>query len=214
MGYGRKGVLDWRGYDTMKPVLYTQRVEIVKSYGERRDCADQNIPRFLSFCGYLPVPAPNISDTALELCEYLKPAGIVLTGGNSLVTCGGDAPERDEMERKLLEYAIEHEIPVYGFCRGMQVILDYFGCTLEAVQNHVAVYHRLSGEFGEIEVNSFHNLACREVKEPLKALAWTDDGVIEAVEYPEKRILATMWHPEREEEFTDADAARVRKLFD
>lgn len=197
----------------MKPVLYTQRVEIVKSYNERRDCADQNIPRFLSFCGYLPVPAPNIRDISVELCSRLMPAGIVLTGGNSLVKYGGDAPERDEMERKLLEYAIKHDIPVYGFCRGMQVILDYFGCSLEAVQDHVAVRHRLTGEFGEIEVNSFHNQACREIKEPLKALAWTEDGVIEAVEYPGKRILGTMWHPERESEFTDSDVSRVRELF-
>ena len=31
----------------MNIVLYTQRVEIVKSYGERRDCADQNIAKFI-----------------------------------------------------------------------------------------------------------------------------------------------------------------------
>ena len=33
--------------DDMNIVLYTQRVEIVKSYGERRDCADQNIAKFI-----------------------------------------------------------------------------------------------------------------------------------------------------------------------
>ena len=44
----------------MEIVLYTQRVEIVKSYGERRDCADQDIPRFIEACGFLPVAVPNI----------------------------------------------------------------------------------------------------------------------------------------------------------
>lgn len=38
-----KGALPDKG----KIVLYTQRVEVVESYGERRDCADQEIPRFL-----------------------------------------------------------------------------------------------------------------------------------------------------------------------
>ena len=38
-------------------------------------------------------------------------------------------------------------------------------------------------------------------------------GVIEAVCCEEKRILATMWHPEREQPFTDADISRFQKLF-
>ena len=51
----------------MKTVLYTQRVEVVKSYGERRDCADQNIARFLSTCGFLPLPVPNIKELAEKM---------------------------------------------------------------------------------------------------------------------------------------------------
>ena len=43
-----------------KIVLYTQRVEIIESYQERRDCVDQNIPRFLEECGYIPMPVPNV----------------------------------------------------------------------------------------------------------------------------------------------------------
>ena len=197
----------------MKIALYTQRVEIVKSYGERRDCADQNIPRFIRACGYLPVPAPNIPTLAEELIRQLNPAGIVLTGGNSLVKYGGDAPERDNKEKRILELALEYEIPVYGFCRGMQVILDYFGCTLEEVKGHAAVRHKVHGSIGMLSVNSFHNQACFNLHEPLETLACTEDGVIEAVCCEEKRILATMWHPEREQPFTDADIRRLQKLF-
>ena len=47
-------------------VLYTQRVEIVESYGERRDCADQNIAKFISACGYLPVPLPNNRELSVQ----------------------------------------------------------------------------------------------------------------------------------------------------
>lgn len=197
----------------MKTVLYTQRVAIIKSYGERRDCADQNIPRFIKACGYLPVPVPNIWETAADMAAELKPAGILLTGGNSLEKYGGDAPERDDMEKKLLMYALEHKIPVYGFCRGMQVILDYFACTLEEVQGHVAVHHKISGPIGSLEVNSFHNQACFHVNQPLEVLAQTEDGVVEAICSREKHLLGTMWHPEREQPFVQTDIGRVQQLF-
>lgn len=197
----------------MKIVLYTQRVEIIESYGERRDCADQNIPRFIEACGYLPVPMPNVWNIAERMLLDLKPAGVILTGGNSLGKYGGDAPERDDMEKKVLDFALEHDLPVYGFCRGMQVIVDYFDSTLQTVQGHVAVYHRIDGELGIQEVNSFHNQACYEVKAPLEILARAGDGVVEAVCYKEKKIMATMWHPEREKPFADSDIRRVQRLF-
>ena len=197
----------------MKVVLYTQRVEMVESYGERRDCADQNIPRFIEACGYLPIPLPNIRDIAEKLIEQTQPSGIILTGGNSLAKYGGDAPERDEVERRILDISLERDIPIYGFCRGMQVILNYFACELEQVQGHVAVRHKILGSLGEIEVNSFHNQACYRVKDPLEVLAQTQDGVIEAVGHKNKRILGTMWHPERENPFPHSDIRRIQKLF-
>lgn len=197
----------------MKKVLYTQRVEIVESYQERRDCADQNIPRFLEACGFLPVPVPNVLSALEELLEELKPSGIVLTGGNSLVSCGGAAPERDETDRRLIKAAIKKDIPLYGFCRGMQSILDFFGCELMDVEGHTAVRHRVTGIWGGLEVNSYHNQAARSVKEPLKAAEMSEDGVVEAVCCPQLKIIATMWHPEREDPFRDADIRRVRELF-
>lgn len=197
----------------MKAILYTQRVEIIESYGERRDCADQNIPRFIEACGYLPVPVPNILSVAKQMVEQMRPAGIVLTGGNSLTKYGGDALERDEVERALLSIAMQYDIPVYGFCRGMQVIADYFGSELEQIEGHVAVHHKISGALGETEVNSFHKQGCRRIKEPLQVLAQTEDGVIEAVRHRDKHILGTMWHPEREEPFMRADVQRVKELF-
>lgn len=198
----------------MKIVLYTQRVEVIEGYGERRDCADQNIPWLIETCGYLPIPLPNIKSIAEEMVEQMQPEGIILTGGNSLVKYGGNAPERDETERRVLDFALEYDIPVYGFCRGMQVILDYFGCKLEQVQGHVAVNHKVSGTLGEFEVNSFHNQACYRVNDPLEVLARTQDGVIEAIRHKDKRILGTMWHPERENPFLVSDIQRIKRLFE
>ncbi len=196
-----------------RTVIYTQRVEIVENYQERRDCADQNIPRFLETCGYLPVPVPNVISDLEMFVETVSPAGIMLTGGNSLVKYGGTAPERDETDWKLIEIALRKNIPLYGFCRGMQSVLAYFDCELENVQAHVAVRHHVNGQWGSMEVNSFHNQACRELKIPLCVMARTEDGVIEAAAYPEKNIVVTMWHPEREEPFRQEDIQRVRELF-
>lgn len=197
----------------MKPVIYTQRVEIIESYQERRDCADQNIPVFLEQCGYLPVPVPNVLNDLKGLLDAVKPAGILLTGGNSLVKYGGDAPERDRTESGLIQIAIEKKIPIYGFCRGMQSILDYFGCSLEPVDGHTAVRHQVHGTWGTFDVNSYHNQACKQLKSPLQKMAGTADGIIEAVACPEFKIMATMWHPEREQPFPASDMERIQKLF-
>lgn len=197
----------------MRIVLYTQRVEIVENYGERRDCADQNIPILIQSCGYLPVPIPNILSVAQEMVQRLNPIGIIFSGGNSLVKYGGNAPERDRLEKELLRTALEKEIPVYGFCRGMQIIEDYFGAELENVKNHVAVRHGIQGSIGEHIVNSYHNQACYQALDKLEVLAVSDDGVIEAIRVKGKWILGTMWHPEREKEFCKEDMERIQHLF-
>lgn len=197
----------------MDIVLYTQRVEIAERYGERRDCADQNIARFIKACGYLGVPIPNVREIAEQMLTQLKPVGIILTGGNSLVKYGGNAPERDDVEYELIRLAIKQKIAVYGFCRGMQMILDYFNCELTEIEGHVAVQHRLKGILGELKVNSFHNYACLHIKQPLQVLAWADDDIIEAVSCEKYRILATMWHPERENPLKETDILRIQNLF-
>lgn len=197
-----------------KAVIYTQRVELIESYQERRDCADQKIPLFLEACGYIPIPVSNVVSELDIFMETIKPAGILLTGGNSLAKYGGDAPERDAMEYRLVRAAMIKKIPIYGFCRGMQVVLDYFDCKLENVQGHVAVRHHVDGEWGSMKVNSYHNQACTEIKAPLQIMARSDDGVIEAAAYLEKNIIVTMWHPEREMPFQKTDIARVRNLFE
>lgn len=197
----------------MRVVVYTQRVELIGSYNECRDSADQNIPRFIQTCGYLPVPVPNVVEDLEGFVGCIKPSGVMLTGGNSLLKYGGTAPERDRTDAEMIRLAQKHKIPIYGFCRGMQSILDYFGCNLKNVSGHVAVRHRVCGEWGEFEVNSYHNQACTQIKEPLKATAVSDDGMIEAVECIEQKIIATMWHPEREKPYAEADVKRVRLLF-
>lgn len=200
----------------MEIVIYTQRVEIIESYQERRDCADQRIADFIKQCGFLPIPIPNKSELAIEIVNSLNPVGIILTGGNSLEKYGGNAPERDAMDRVLINLAIAHAIPLYGFCRGMQSILDYFGNEIVNVDGHVAVRHFVCEGTERYEVNSYHNQACIQLERDcgLKAVSQTEDGVIESVEHECLPMAATMWHPEREKKFEDKDIERVRALFE
>ena len=204
----------------MKKIVYTQRVEVIQSYQERRDCADQRIGQFLLACGFLPVPLPNHALLAQAFIQDLSPSGIVLTGGNSLVKYGGNAPERDKMDAELIRLAVEKKIPLYGFCRGMQSILDFFGEELVDVNGHIGVRMMLHGKrdsrFGNFnrEVNSYHKQACRIVlNEDLEVLAESADGVIKAISHKKYPILGTMWHPEREISFGEADIEMFQFLL-
>ena len=138
----------------MKTVIYTQRVELIESYQERRDCADQRIAEFIHACGFLPLPLPNKAELAEQMIEAVHPAGVILTGGNSLTVYGGNAPERDAMDETLIELAVRNQIPLYGFCRGMQSILAYYGNELVNVEGHVAVRHLVHADTEVYEVNS------------------------------------------------------------
>ena len=198
----------------MKIIVFTQRVDVIASYGERRDCADQRIVEFIAACGFLPVPLPNNDDLAVRIVEQFSPAGIILTGGNSLVKYGGTAPERDATDKAMIEHAVRHRLPLYGFCRGMQSILDYFGCDLVKIQNHVAVKHDIIGIEGSDCVNSYHNEACcRLAGDELRAIMRSTDGGLEKIAHKTLPIIGTMWHPERETPFRAKDIAMVKKLM-
>ena len=161
----------------MKRVLLTQRVERMAATGERRDALSQEWAALAEACNFLPLPMPNRLSMVQALLAELKPDGILLTGGNSLMPYGGDAPERDEAERFLIGWAQENHVPLLGVCRGMQALLDYFGTPLERVSGHVRVEHPLSN--GDT-VNSFHDWGAVQCLPPLAPLAWSGDGVLEA----------------------------------
>jgi gamma-glutamyl-gamma-aminobutyrate hydrolase PuuD len=197
----------------MKAVAITQRVSVVPAYGERRDCLDQAWTKFLAACGLLPVLLPNITETALALCERAGVGGLVLTGGNDLAAFGGDAPERDAVENALLDLAERRRLPVLGVCRGMQVIQQRFAIPLRRVEGHVAQRQviRIDGE--RKEVNSYHRFAAFDSRPPLEVWAIADDGVVKAIRHSAEPITGIMWHPERSSPFSPADVVLFRRVF-
>lgn len=197
----------------MKLIVYTQRVDLVEHYQERRDCTDQRIAKLIQACGYYPIPLSNVVEALTDLIKQLKPAGILLTGGNSLFHYGGNAPERDRTDETLIQIACQQNIPLYGICRGMQSILQYFDVPLFQSPNHIAVHHKIHGLIKRDEVNSYHSMAAKSLKKELQELSRSDDDFIEAIRHKAYPILGTMWHPERENPFQKKDIDIIQKLM-
>ncbi|HEV2349380.1 MAG TPA: gamma-glutamyl-gamma-aminobutyrate hydrolase family protein [Terriglobia bacterium] len=130
--------------------------------------------------------------------------------------------QRDDFELKLLELAQESQLPVFGICRGTQLINVKFGGTLYQdleKDAEVEIDHKQNGArsdathgvtltepesllaesfHGHCQVNSFHHQAIKRVGRGLKVTAYSEDGLVEAVEAAEgfPYLVAVQWHPE------------------
>lgn len=192
----------------------TQRVITDPRHGERRDALDQRWIPLLASCGLTGVPLPNHPDTALSLLRHIPLAGLILTGGNSLMTVGGDAPERDTTEAALLDTATALNIPVLGVCRGAQMIWAWAGGTLTPARNHVGD-HPIDGPDGPRTVNSFHDFAPDGTPPPGVTVTarCPTDGRVEAFRLGGGRIRAILWHPERDTVLHPADRTLIETHF-
>ncbi len=127
--------------------------------------------------------------------------------------------ERDRMELSAIEHFERRGLPIFGICRGIQIINVYFGGTLWQDIPHQlgSTRHKYrSGEkrdvfhdvliraanpifpVGErLRVNSFHHQSVKEPGRSLRVFAYADDGIVEGILHKEKPIFAVQWHPER-----------------
>lgn len=197
----------------MKVVGITQRVVVDPKHGERRDALDQRWPQFLAAVGVVGVPLPNRPELAVRMASELQLAGLILTGGNDLAAYGGDAPERDQTESALIDWARAHSTPLMGVCRGMQVILHGFGAPLERAEGHVTPSHPALVDGEPRNVNSYHNFVARKAVPALRVWGTAWDGSIEAIRHDKEAILGVMWHPERVEPFEPRDLAMFRSFL-
>lgn len=194
-------------------IAVTQRVEVIEAYKERRDELDQRWAVLLQQFGMIPLLIPNQADVAKKMLESLPIDGILLTGGGDLECYGGTAPERDAVEKLLLEHAILNLKPVLGVCRGMQAIQDYFGVPLQKISNHVAASHKIYFEGRPFVVNSYHAWGTDETVQELTVLARSDDGIVEAIKHTRYPIEGVMWHPERASSLTPLDFEIISAVF-
>lgn len=176
------------------------------------------------------IPATDDVDALREIVERVD--GILFSGGadidgryfgeETLEELAEVDHARDTYDFLLLRLATDHQLPIFGICRGMQLINVAFGggmwqdipsqfpnktlkhCILtdkEKPIHQVKITEGtvLSGIFGkdEIGVNSRHHQAVREIAPGFKVSATATDGIVEGIEaFPERRIWGVQWHPE------------------
>ena len=169
-------------------------------------------------------PDPEGTEEILDALD-----GIVFSGGNDLEpgsygaeahpSTNGTNPERDRGELALLEEALARDLPVLAICRGFEVLNVARGGDLVQHLPEVVGHeeHRaVVGEFSEHEVRvdpgsqvgevagpvkSHHHQGIGRIGDGLRAVAWAEDGTVEAIEDPGKPfVVGVLWHPEAGED--------------
>jgi putative glutamine amidotransferase len=129
---------------------------------------------------------------------------------------------RTAFELAILQSFLDADRPVLGICGGQQLLNVALGGTLiqhipDAITDGLAheqpnprtepgheveveagtLLHRLGGGAATLAVNSAHHQAAGDVGDGVVVSGRAPDGVIEAIEVPDKRFcLGVQWHPE------------------
>jgi putative glutamine amidotransferase len=188
----------------------------------------------VSEAGGVPVVlSPSLSLRAAEtLLDGLD--GLLLSGGPDLdpgyygegpmPELGTTIPEWDALEMALLRLALERGIPIFGICRGMQIlnvalggtlhqdvpsqlgseILDHWQTTPKCQVTHEVevlggTYLAKITDRQTVEVNSYHHQGIKSPADVLTVAARCADGVIEALEsrdFSDRWMVGVQWHPE------------------
>lgn len=190
----------------------------------------------------------SISDHRSSISEYLATInGLLLPGGGDInpalffekrhPAVEAVSRSRDALEIWLCQEALEANIPIFGICRGIQVMsvatrgslyqdipsqfTDHL--THKITENTDDSWHdikiqansRLDEIINECEtkVNSRHHQSVKDIGNRFVGTAQSEDGVIEAIEDPSKRfVIGVQYHPERMNKTAESRKHR-RKLF-
>ena len=177
----------------------------------------------------LALPTMLAPERATQALQASGVRGLVLTGGEDVDPARYGAtphpkledrdPARDAAELALIAAARERRVPILGICRGIQILNVALGGTLyqdlaserpgPTAHTGDDVRHTVRIEPGSLlektlgtgstTVNSRHHQAIRDLAPGLRAVAWAEDGLIEAVEAADSNApwtLAVQWHPE------------------
>jgi gamma-glutamyl-gamma-aminobutyrate hydrolase PuuD len=200
----------------VRPLLVTQRIDLDEKTNELREALDLRWADFLARAGFFPVPVPSGASLEEFLGSVNKPAGILLTGGNTVGGADAASKRRDAIERDLLG-----RMPmarVLGVCHGLQALVVHAGGSLNTIAGHVRQRHPITVEQSHwlaahagLEVNSYHGDGIADAGS-MAVAARAADGSIEAAESGAR--LGIMWHPERESPFRKEDIDLFRAFFE
>ena len=168
-------------------------------------------------------PLPDALDDALGALDGVVLAGGAdldpqRYGAPRDPATGPPRRDRDDAELLLARACLERGTPLLAICRGMQVLDVALGGTLVQhlpavpgtadhrggdgvfVEREVRVEpgSRLAQVVGErLAVHCYHHQAVERLGEGLVPVAWSEDGVVEAVELPSPSfVLGVQSHPE------------------
>ena len=154
--------------------------------------------------------------------------GLILAGGSDIDPASygaqphpetrGNWPERDRFEIGLGTRALERDMPLLGICRGMEMLnviqggtlTQHLGLELHRHTPGAFTDHRVRLESGSLaervvgaeltEVKSAHHQGVEVLGDGVVATGWADDGVVEAIELPDRSFaVGVLWHPEEDE---------------
>jgi len=191
--------------------------------------------------GGVPVILPLTCDPGI-LAQLLSTVdGLLFTGGpdispdmygeERLELTDKPFKERDEMEKLLFLQALERGTPVFGICRGLQIMNVILGGSLyqdipsqfgtqtshqqkkpyDAPHHTVEILegtplHALLG-VDSLLVNSRHHQAICNLASAFSPMAKAPDGLVEAIFIPDKPFVrAIQWHPEHSPKDTASKA--------
>jgi len=182
------------------------------SYGSNIDVIEHEYIEYLQNFGISIVIVPNKTNKI----QWSNINGVIISGGNDIdpSSYGGKiieslsiSPERDDIEKKLIEGAIFRGLPLLGICRGMQMLNVFFNVKISLLNNHppakdhLIKFVKFQEKLGKnVTVNSYHNygILIEDLSKELLPLAKNEsEEIIEALYHPYLPVAGVQWHPER-----------------
>lgn len=187
-------------------VLLTMREDIAGLKGEELDSISKNWIFLLNKINAEFVLCPNLLSISKLYIDRYNISKIVLTGGGDVFeNFIENETKRQTVENYLIEISILKKIPLFGICRGMQVINKYFGGSKKLIEGHSGTFHEISLLNTEkvssksFIVNSFHDegITLNSISADLEVTALSNEKLVEAFSHKKFSIFGQMWHPER-----------------
>lgn len=185
--------------------------------------------RAVEAAGAIPMLLPASANDEISAAYLDHIDGLLITGGDDCDPALYHEERRpetqmppkllDQYETVLIHEALKRDLPLFGVCRGIQILNVVCGGTLYQdikaqvphTHNHVMrppycdeahkvqilegtplyelMHDELAKTRAQLGVNSRHHQAIKDLAKGFEVMALSDDGLIEAMYLPEKRFV-------------------------